>query len=446
MDSRGDVQSVSNAGYNRIRFSSSKVARAVADQESTRIEQLKNGLTLIGQYVPGVRSVAFTLLLPGGSALDPPGRWGVANIAAELVFRGAGERDSRALQNELDRLGVVKSITVGREQTTFSGATLGDNLEPALELYADALLRPHLAEEQFQATRALVLQEIQTMEEDPKSRVSIELTWRHWPEPFGAPPIGTRESVTSMTYDDVRAYWEGNYTPSDAILAVAGHFEWSRLRDAVQRLFGEWHGDRPQLRIGKRRDDRRTHLRQETSQTHLAIACDTVPFDHPDYYGIRMAIAVLSSGASSRLFTELREKRGLCYAVWASYSFLRITGAVFGYVGTVPQKADEALELYLHQLRTVGDNLTDEEVERARAGIKSSLIMGQESTSARAQMAAGDWFYLGRVRPLEEIQRHLDELSVQSIRECLARHPFEDFTIVSLGPEAPRLLRAEATE
>src|SRR5947199_295291 len=201
------------------------------------------------------------------------------------------------------------------------------------------------------------------------------------------------------------------------------------------RLLGDWGGGQvPALKLG-RRPPGNEHLAKETTQTQIGIAYPSVPIGDADYYAAQGAVSVLSGGMSARLFTEVREKRGLCYAVWASYQTFKDRASVVCYAGTTNERAQETLDVTLAELKRLQEGIEAEEVARVQAGLKSSLIMQEESTSARAGTLASDWYYLGRVRSPDEIQAAVNALTPDSILDYLRRYPARDFTIVTLGPK-----------
>jgi predicted Zn-dependent peptidase len=396
----------------------------------------RNGLTLVAEKLRGVRSAAFTLLVPAGAAYDPPERGGLSAMLVDLVFRGAGPRNSRQVTTDLDNLGTQRGEGVESVHTSHFAATLATNLIPVLEIYADVIRRPHMPASEVDAVRALALQELQALEDEPRQKIFVELRRRHYPFPFGRPTVGVREVLESATHEELVAHHARVSRPNDAILGVAGDIDWLQLRDAVERLFGDWPpGATITLPTGPR-GLKIDHIDQEAAQTQIGIAYDTVPYRDPEYFPAQGAVTVLSGGSSSRLFTEVREKRGLCYAVYASYHSLRDVGSVVCYAGTTNERAQETLDVTLAEIRRLAGSIDSAEVARAQAGLKSSLIMQGESSSARSAAVAADWYHLGRVRPLAEMQAAIDALSPQSIMEHLARHPAREFTIVTLGPKA----------
>lgn len=397
----------------------------------------ENGLVLVAESMPGVQSAAFSVLLPAGSAFEPAATCGTASMLSEWITRGAGDRDSRELLTALDNLGVNHSESASTVHTSVAGATLGRNLIPALEIFADVMRRPHLDDEEVEPIRALALQGLQSLEDDPGSKVIYELRKRHFPDPWGRPSPGTPEGVEASTPDDLRAFHESRYRPNGAIVAVAGALEWPAIRDTVERLFDDWERGSEPVIDARPAGPRRDHLLKETQQTQIALAYPTVTVDHPDFYLARAAVAILGGFSSARLFTEVREKRGLCYSVLAGYEAFKERAAVLCFAGTSPDRAQQTLDVTLDEIRRLSrDGIDAEELEAMRAGLKSSLIMQQESTMGRSSSLAADWYYLGRIRPLDEISAALDALTPAAVNDFVARQSLDDLTVLTLGPTA----------
>jgi predicted Zn-dependent peptidase len=393
-----------------------------------------NGLTLLAERMEHVRSAALNFLVPAGCVYDPPGQLSIASLLSEMITRGAGERDSRELTLALDGLGLDRDESVGAMHMRFWGATLARNLPQALEIYADILRRPQLPEDELDPVKALALQDLQGLEDEPRQKVFIELRRRFFPFPLGRDRRGTPEGIDAVSIDSLRAHHARLFQPRGTILSVAGNVEWGPLRDQVGRLFGDWKPAPPPALPLEQPPGGQAHLEKETEQTQIAIAYPSVPFGDADYYAAQGAVHVLSGGMGARLFTEVREKRGLCYAVSASYQTFKEVACVLCYAGTKTERAQETLDVTLDVLVRLQDGVEQEEVERVQAGLKSSLIMQEESTSARAGALASDWYYLGRVRSFDEIQAAVQSLTPARIVEHLRRHPARDFTVVTLGP------------
>jgi predicted Zn-dependent peptidase len=394
-----------------------------------------NGLTLLAERMEHVRSAALNFLVPAGCAYDPPANLGIASVLSGLITRGAGAFSSRELTLALDNLGLDRDESVGTLHMRFWAATLARNLPAALEIYADILRRPHLPAEELDPVRALAFQDLQSLEDEPRQKVLIELRRRHFPMPLGQDRRGTRPGIEALTQPLIRAHYQKLFRPGGTILSIAGNIDWKPLCEQVERLFCDWDaGSEPTLSLSDGASGSE-HISKETTQTQIGIAFPSVPIGHGDYYAAQGAVNVLSGGMSARLFTEVREKRGLCYAVWASYQTFKDRASVICYAGTTNDRAQETLDVTLAELMRLKDGIDPEEVDRVKAGLKSSLIMQEESTSARAGTLASDWYYLGRVRPFDEIQRAIDALTPAGIVAHLCRCPPRDFTIVTLGPK-----------
>lgn len=393
-----------------------------------------NGLVLLAEPMESVESVAFTFRVPAGTAVEPPDKGGLAGLTCEMILRGAGPRDNRQFVNDLDNLGVERGESVSDAHVVFRGATLARNLSPALEIYADILRRPRLPDDQLEPCRLVALQELAAVEDEPAHKVMLELRRRHLPDPWGRPSQGEQAALESMSLADVQNYFRRVYQPNGAIVGVAGRIEWERLKHEVGRLLSDWpqRGEPP---ISERSTVVQCqHLHHDSNQTQIGLAYPSVAYRDADYYVASAAVGVLGDGMSSRLFTEVREKRGLCYSVYASHGTLLDRGSIYCYAGTSAERAQETLDVMYREILRLAEGIEPGELDRLKARIKSSLIMQQESTSSRSASLARDWYFLGRVRTLDEVEAIVDGLTADQINEYLAAHRPEKFTIVTLGP------------
>jgi predicted Zn-dependent peptidase len=394
-----------------------------------------NGLTLLAERMEHVRSAALNFLVPAGCVYDPPDKLGIAAVLADLITRGAGPRDSRELTLALDNLGLDRSESVGLMHTRFWGATVARNLPAALDIYADILRRPHLPDDEVDAVKALALQDLRGLEDEPRSKILVALRKHSYPTPLSNDHRGTLEGIAGLSGEHLRAHHRRLFHPAGTILSVAGNIEWQPLLEQVDRLFGDWKGGGETPLACGSQPEGRAHLSKDLEQTQIGVAYASVPIGDDDYYAALGAVNVLSGNMSSRLFTEIREKEGLCYSVWATYQTLKDRARVVCYAGSRNERAQRTLDVLLRELRRLPEGVEVDEVERVQAGLKSSLIMQQESTSGRALSLASDWYYLGRVRGFDEIQTAINGLTPDSIGRHLRRCPPRDFTLVTLGPK-----------
>jgi len=385
-----------------------------------------------------VQSAAMTLLLPAGSAGDPVDRSGSATVLSDLVLRGAGSRESRQLTDYFDGLGLQRSSSVSVHHTRFACAAVADRVIEALPAYADVVRRPMLPADGFEAARDLSLQALEGLEDDPRQKLLVKL--REWflPSPLGRNPMGQVEHLQKLTVELCREDWKRRYHANGAILALAGNIEFDRILAEAEKHFASIPGvtEKPMTLMPPPGPTH--HDKQKSEQTHIGIAYPSVPETDPDYYVVRAAMEVLGGGMSGRLFTELREKRGLVYSVWSGYTSLRSMGAILSYAGSSNDRAQAALDCILEEIHRLSKGITLAELDRAKIGLKAGTIMQGESTTARVGAIAHDYFMRGRLRTLDEIKEAIDRLTLGQVNQYLATRPPGPFTIVTVGPKELR--------
>lgn len=396
---------------------------------------LSNGMVVLGEQMSGVGSVAFGFLLPAGAALLPEGCCGAGAVISDWLFRGAGERNSRQLIDVLDGLGLHRNTSVSANHIALGAALEASNLGEALEVYADIILRPALASDQFELSKQLAIHDVMGLDDDPRHKVMLSVSEQFYPSPYGRWPIGKLDELEALTAERASAIVKDRFDCGKAIFSVAGKYDFDAVCKQIERLFDvETPGTDMTVTTGAG-GDRYTHIPHDGAQVHIGLMTQAPPIMSADYYDINVAVSVLSGGMSSRLFTEVREKRGLCYAVGARYATLKDLASISCYAGTTPDKAQETLDVIIAEFGRLGEGISDGEIQRAKVGLKSSLIMQSESSSARAGGIAGDYYHLGRVRSLEEIKQKLEAASVKSVLDCLRNNPFADYTVATIGPK-----------
>jgi len=395
---------------------------------------LKNGMVVLGEPMPGVGSVAFDFLVPCGAATLPVGRSGAAAVIQDWIFRGAGDRNSRQLVDALDGLGLHRSTSVSTHHLALGAALEASNLAAALELYADVILRPKLDVAQFDLSRQLAIHDIVGLDDDPRQKVMIRLYEQFYPDPFGRPGIGKLEDLESLTPLNTADIIDASFHPGRMIFSIAGKYDFEAVCRQIERLF-DMPAENPAAELKRgMAGPAYVHVPHAGAQVHIGLMTKAPSINSDRYYDINVAVSVLSGGMSSRLFTEVREKRGLCYAVGARYSTLKDMAGISCYAGTTPEKAQETIDVIRAEFGRLWQGITPDEIDRAKVGLESSLIMQSESSSARASGIASDYFLLGRVRSLDEIKQKLEAASVQSVTGCLAENRFKDYTLVTVGP------------
>ena len=403
--------------------------------ESFFVHTFANGLTLVAERMAGIKSAAMQLLVPAGAATDPASGRGSANVLAEMVLRGAGQRDARALAEALDDLGLSRASGASLHHTRFAAASLAKNVLAGLPIYADVVRRPQLKDESFGPSRELALQGLAGLQDSPQSLAMLKLREQAWPAPLGRNTMGEAQDLAKMTAEDVRRDFSARYVPRGAILAVAGDVDFAEWREAAEQLLGEWSAaEGPAMELAAPPGG--VHfIEQDSQQTHIALAYPTARETDEEYYCSRLAVEVLSGGMSGRLFTEIRERRGLCYSVSASYSSTPAVASVFCYAGTSNERAQQTLDALLHELRRMREGVSEDELARAKIGLKTGIVMSGESSSARAGTIARDWFIHGRLRTLDEIISRVNDVTLAELNGYLAAKPVTEVTTALVGPQ-----------
>lgn len=397
--------------------------------------QLDNGLTLLFQSMPWLRSASLGLLTPLGSASDPHGQEGSATLIGEWMNRGAGNLPSREYTAALDALGVRRGVHADRETSSLSASLLADTLPEALRLLALQVKQPRLEDAEFESARELALQDLKSLADQPTARLAEALSKATFASGHGRSPYGTAEGLAALTPDSVRADRSRRFGPQGAILAVAGGLSWPELRQLVETELGDWTGPTEPLPAPKLNEPLRQHITADTAQVQIGLSFPACEPRHPDWLKQTLAISVLSGGMGARLFTEVREKRGLVYSVGAAVRAVKGAGYVIGYAGTTREKADETLEVMLAEFRRLSSGVSADELERARQGRLTRLILQGEASGSRASGLASDYWLLGRARTLEEIAAQTRALTLEQLNDWLAQTELAEPTIVTLGPD-----------
>lgn len=401
--------------------------------------QFNNGLVLLGEHMPWLRSAAFSFLLPAGTCYEPDGLDGLSGMTSEMMQRGCGNLNSRDFLETLDFYGIERSSAITTTHSSFSCAMPSEVLPKALDLYCDLVRTPHLPEDQLDDARALGMQDLRALDDEPSHRCFSELKRFRYPLPFGRISQGTEEGLEAITIESLQEFFQTNYKPAGSILAVAGNFDWDKLCEQIEARLGDWQGmpirELPELQpiYGS------LHVDHPSNQTHLALAYDCAPYEHPEYYQARALVGVLSDGMSSRLFYEVREKRGLVYSVFANCLSLAGQGSVLCYAGTTTNRAEETLQVLLETIHSLGDGVQKDELDRLKNRIKSSLVFEQESSAARSSQIASDWFYLGRVPTRDEVCDKVDALTSESLLEHFQSYSPKNFSLVTVGSQSLEL-------
>jgi predicted Zn-dependent peptidase len=417
------------------------VARGDTSADGFRRTVLPNGLTVLSEHMPGVRSVAFGAWVRAASLHEPRDKMGASHLLEHMVFKGTAKRSAKQIALELEALGGSLDAYTSREHTVFQARVLDEHLDIAADVIGDFVFRPLLRKKDLDLERKVVLEEIAMVEDTPDDLVfelHNEALWGA--HPYGYSILGTRDSVSALGVDDLKALHARAYHPSQLIVAASGNVEHEALLATLERT--GWTVDRPgdvtRLVVPPvvAMPPLRRHVKRDGAQTHIVAGSATVAHGDPRRHALVMLSVLLGGGMSSRLFQRVREDLGLAYSVYTFQSFHADVGMHGVYVGTGPDTARQALDAIDVELASVAAyGLPADEVAMGRSQLKGQITLSLESVSARMYRCAGVELYGEPYRTLDEMLALVDGVTEEQIAE-VARQFFgpERQTVVSLGP------------
>ncbi len=314
---------------------------------------MPNGIEMIGQYMPSLSSITFGFQLDAGVINEPEDKLGLAHLFEYMLFQGTKLKDARALNDAFESLGARKGASSGMETGQVWAQIVNTKFDATLDLIQEVLLTPTFPKDDVEQMKNVILQEIRRRDDEPMSRV-FELVRASFyaGTALARSSLGTAESVRSLQRQDVVNFWQERYQPNNTLFAIAGKFDWDRVVARMQELFMAWQGMAlPSPEEQPMPTSRVALEHQEGKQEHLALMFPFPNYTDPDYYAAMVIGEVLGGNMASRLFVEVREKRGLVYSVSASNVSHRHIGAMRIYAGTTPQQAHECLQVIVDQLR-----------------------------------------------------------------------------------------------
>ncbi|HET8843996.1 MAG TPA: pitrilysin family protein [Ktedonobacteraceae bacterium] len=400
--------------------------------------RLTNGLEIVGQYMPSLSSITFGLQFNAAVIHEPEEKAGLAHLFEYMLFQGTKEKDARALNEAFESLGARKGASTGLETAQVWAQIVNTKFDATLALIGELVLTSTFPKDELEQMRNIILQEIRRRDDEPMSRI-FELVRANFYQgtALARPLLGSSESVRSIQRYDLRQFWKERYQPENLLFAVAGKFDWDTVVARVEEQFGDWQGESlpsPEHQLAPA-----THVAleyQEGKQEHIALMVPFPNYLDPDYYSALVLSEVLGGNMASRLFVEVREKRGLVYSVSASQASNKQIGALRVYAGTTPEQGHECLEVIVNELRKLEqEGITADELERAKIQLKSENVMRSEGSGARMGAIARSWWYERKVQTVQEVKEAIDAVTQESVLKVLRKHSLlHPLTVAAIGP------------
>jgi predicted Zn-dependent peptidase len=402
---------------------------------TVRITTLPNGLRVATDRMDSVETVSLGIWAGVGTRHETPEHNGVAHLLEHMAFKGTKRRNAREIAEEIESVGGILNAYTGREQTAYYAKMLSPDMPLAIDVLADILQDSVYDEAELERERAVVLQEIGQAEDTPDDIIFDHFQEVAFPDqPMGWPVLGRAEIVGSLPRDVVAQYLESRYRPERMIVSAAGNIDHGHLVDLAARLLDRLPtGPAPTSREaayqgGEHREDR------DLEQVNVVLGFSGVSYHDPDYYAAAVLSQLLGGGMSSRLFQEVREKRGLVYSIHTFSSSYSDAGLFGVYAGTGEKEAAEMMPVICDEVLKVADTLTEEEVKRAAAQLKAGTLMSREGTSSRCEQLASQLLLYGRPIPVEEMVAKIEAVGTADVARVARRVFASSPTLASLGP------------
>src|SRR5947209_4651911 len=400
--------------------------------------RLSNGIEMIGQYMPSLSSITFGFQLDAAVINEPEEKQGLAHLFEYMIFQGTRLKDARALNEAFESLGARKGASTGLETAQVWAQIVNTKFDATLELINELPLTSTFPKDELEQMRSIILQEIRRRDDEPMSRIfDLVRADFYRGTALGRLVLGTTESVNSLQRQDLRDFWKARYQPNNTLFSIAGKFDWDHVVEQMQALFGNWSGTAaPSPEQVPHPTSSVSLEHQEGKQEHLALMFPFPNYTDPDYYAAQVASEVLGGNMASRLFVEVREKRGLVYGISAALASNKHIGATRIYAGTTPEQGRECLQVIVNELRKLEqDGITSDELARAKVQLKSENVMRSEGSGARMGALARSWWYERKLRTIQEVKEAIDAVTQEQVLGVLQRFsPLNPLTVAAIGP------------
>jgi predicted Zn-dependent peptidase len=406
-------------------------------------EVFDNGLRLITETMPQVRSVTIGVWLTRGSRHESEAQSGIAHFVEHMLFKGTATRTAEDIAQAIDSIGGQLDAFTAKEYASYYIKVLDEHLPLAVELLSDIVLRPAFAPDDIEREKKVILEEIKMVEDTPDDLVHELFTQHFWEgHPLGRPILGLPETVESFTADSLRHYFSNAYIAPNIVISAAGNLEHANVRDLVTRAFADLPASGETMTEDAPRVVPQVITRtKELEQSHVCLGTTSYPQDHDDRYVSYILNTVLGGSMSSRLFQNIREKRGLAYAVFSGLSAYRDAGNITIYAGCANDAVAQVIELCVEELRQMKlAPVPEAELRRSKDHLKGSLMLSLENTASRMSHLARQEIYFDRHFGLDETLSGVERVTSEDVQR-VARDLFANGSLAAtvLGPTIPAL-------
>lgn len=401
--------------------------------------KLKNGVRVITEKVPGVRSVALGIWVGAGSRHEDEKNSGITHFIEHLMFKGTEKRTAPDIAEALDSVGGQLNAFTTKEFTCYYAKTLDEHFDISLDVLSDMFFNSQFGEKAINKERGVIEEEIKMYEDAPDELIHDLFVQTVWPNhPLGKPILGTIKSLESMTREKIISYIQNNYLPERTVIAVAGNIEHQVIHDKVAPIFEKMNSPKTPMLLQPpdKVEVNVTNLNKDTGQVQICLGTGGLSQHDERIYPIYILNNVLGGGLSSRLVQSIREERGLAYTVFSYHTAFCDTGLFTFYAGTSPAKYDEVITLLMKEIdKVVKDGITEKELTKTKEQIKGSLFLGLESVSSRMTRIGRNELCLNKIVRPEEVVQKIDAVTLKKVHD-VAKDLLgnKEFSLSTIGP------------
>ena len=401
------------------------------------LHTLPNGMTVLIEELPVMRSVSVGILVGFGSKHEVPDKGGIAHFIEHMLFKGTARRTPQQIAEEIDAVGGRINAHTSKEYTSYYAIVLDNHVDLAVDILSDMYLNSLFKQEEIDRERNVILEEISMYEDTPDEKIHDLAAQNIWDgHVLGNPIIGTVDSVKAMTREDMLDCMRTHYTPDNTIIAIAGNVNTAEVLALVTEKFGSATGKKQEISIPETKVVPGTKvIKKKTEQAHLCLSVKGVSYLNTDRFTFSILSSVLGGSMSSRLFQKVREEKGLVYSIYSYPTFYREGGLFTIYVGMQLKAAHEVLDIIQREVRSIRDTgITVEELYRAKEQLKGHMVLNMEDTSSRMSWLLKSKYYYEKVQSVEDVMAKVDAVTAGDVQR-LANEFFisEDIQLTAIG-------------
>ncbi len=389
---------------------------------TVRQDQLKNGFRIVSEHMPGLQSAAIGIWVTAGGRHERIEQNGIAHFLEHMAFKGTERRSSLQIAEAIEDVGGYINAYTSREVTAYYARVLKDDVALAMDVIGDIVLNPVFDPREIEVERGVILQEIGQAYDTPDDVIFDWLQEQSYhDQPLGRTILGPSERVSSFSREDLSGFVAEHYGPEQMILSAAGAVDHDALMKMAEEMFGHLQPRKGLIPEAARFTGGEARQEKDLEQAHFALALESPGYRDDEIYTAQIYSTALGGGMSSRLFQEVRESRGLCYTIFAQTGAYADTGTTTIYAGTSADQVADLATITIDEMKRAADDMSEEEVARARAQMKAGMLMGLESPSNRAERLARLVQIWGRVPSLEDTVAKIDAVSTEDVRAFAER-------------------------